>query len=1041
MRVLGGLEVEGVEQRALGGRKARVVLKVLALGRGRPVSTDRLADAVWGDEPPSRPSDDLAVLVSRLRSVIGRDRIRSTDAGYHLALDWLDVDAMVGLVDTSAEAALRGDLVAAHEGATAALALARAPLLPEDVDAPWTMADRAAAQRAVARARHLAADTALALDRAEEAVDVASAALADDGYDEEALRQLMRALRRRGRTAAGLAAYAQVRRRLVDELGADLSPETEAVHLSLLRSDVPTVPARRCDAEPIVGRDTELGLLVEELAAAARGPSRLVVVEGEPGIGKSALLSAFAEHAETSGAVVLHGASEPVFAALPLQSVIDALGAHLRACEPANAIELLGADLAVLGPLVGLRGAPGPTAGPWPEMVGQTYLFAAFARVFARLAAERPVALVVDDVHLAGASTADLLHHVVRRVTGLVVVASRRTGEGWPLAAGRTIELGPLDQDAAALLVGVERAASLQARARGNPLFLTQLAAVGPESALPASIVEAVGTQVASLGDRGATVRTAAVLGSSVDVELLAAVQRRDPLELLTDLEHARARGLLVDDGAGLAFRHALVREALAEATPPARAALVHREAARVLARRPGSDPLAVAHHARLGGDVDLAGDALVAAADLANQRFDRDAAAGLLDQAVLLADAPVRRLARARTRTMQAAYDDALDDVEVALQAGGGAAALETGAWAAYFARRFALAGTFADDGAALATDAAVRASCLAVAGRVRHAGGDLAGAEARLVEAAATAMGEGRVVPNVWLGVLRSHQSRPAEALELLRPITRVSGAERTTELLHALLFSGHASALGGRPGEALDLFERYELEVRRRHAPRFAGRGWNFTGWVRRALGDWRGADEANLRAVDELGAVDFAETRIASALDLADGALLRGDLDGAATALARASEVIDGPLTFGWRLGLRLRLDEARVDLASGRTEAAVDGARTVAAEAEALGVPRYALPARLLVARSLSIAGRPVDLTAVAPHVEALDAAVGIDAWWLTAEAGRDLDVAAWRDLAGRRANALTDRRPDEGLVGALESVLGRARGGALRRGL
>jgi DNA-binding SARP family transcriptional activator len=74
VHVLGPLEIEGVEPAELGSRKARTLLKLLALARGRPVTVDRITDVLWGDDPPAHPSDQVSVLVSRLRRVIGAER-------------------------------------------------------------------------------------------------------------------------------------------------------------------------------------------------------------------------------------------------------------------------------------------------------------------------------------------------------------------------------------------------------------------------------------------------------------------------------------------------------------------------------------------------------------------------------------------------------------------------------------------------------------------------------------------------------------------------------------------------------------------------------------------------------------------------------------------------------------------------------------------------------------------------------------------------------------------------------------------------------
>src|SRR5260370_23005813 len=97
VRVLGDFGVDGVEPQALGSGKARLALKLLALGDGQAVPSAVLTDALWGDTPPARPDDQLAVLVSRLRAVLGRDRIDHRDGGYLLRCDWLDAAELAAL--------------------------------------------------------------------------------------------------------------------------------------------------------------------------------------------------------------------------------------------------------------------------------------------------------------------------------------------------------------------------------------------------------------------------------------------------------------------------------------------------------------------------------------------------------------------------------------------------------------------------------------------------------------------------------------------------------------------------------------------------------------------------------------------------------------------------------------------------------------------------------------------------------------------------------------------------------------------------------
>ena len=97
------------------------------------------------------------------------------------------------------------------------------------------------------------------------------------------------------------------------------------------------------------------------------------------------------------------------------------------------------------------------------------------------------------------------------------------------------------------------------------------------------------------------------MIGPELDLDLLAAVLGRPLIELLDDAEQAVAKQFLVEQDGELRFRHELVREALAASATAGRAALLHRQAGRVLAARPAADPVIVAEHARLGGDLELA--------------------------------------------------------------------------------------------------------------------------------------------------------------------------------------------------------------------------------------------------------------------------------------------------------------------------------------------------------------------------------------------------------------------------------------------------
>ena len=125
VRVLGEFAVDGVEPQALGSRKARLALHLLALADGQPVAADVLADAIWGDALPVRPDDQLAVLMSRLRGVLGRDRIEHGDGGYRLNSDWQDAAELAHLGEEVDRRSGTGNLLGAAAAARVALSLLR----------------------------------------------------------------------------------------------------------------------------------------------------------------------------------------------------------------------------------------------------------------------------------------------------------------------------------------------------------------------------------------------------------------------------------------------------------------------------------------------------------------------------------------------------------------------------------------------------------------------------------------------------------------------------------------------------------------------------------------------------------------------------------------------------------------------------------------------------------------------------------------------------------------------------------------------------
>jgi DNA-binding SARP family transcriptional activator/tetratricopeptide (TPR) repeat protein len=1034
VRVLSDFGVDGIEPQAFGSRKARLVLQMLAIAGGQVVPVGVLIDALWDNAPPARPEDQLAVLVSRVRSVLGRDRIEHRDHGYLLHCDWLDATELAVLTREVQTRRENGHVMGAVAAARVALSLIRGDG-PQPLPGEWAQLRLAELERLVSRARLVAATALLEAGDWMAAADAAAAAAERDPYDEAALRVLLRGYVMGGRVAGALAAYSAARERMADELGIDPSPETTALFTAILRGEL-TVPARPSPASSgLVGRDDELAYL-EAIATRARASTaEVAVVDGEAGIGKTTLLRAWAERRTAAGDTVLMASCGPLDRSLPLDALLTALAALLRELEPGVSTDILGADAAILAPLLNMATGPRPLPMLADGMMGPAVLYSALVRVLGRLTERAPVVILLDDAHLAGPALADWLHFLRREDVPATVVAAIRSGEGQPLPATASIHLDALGRDAAAELVGSGRVDELYARSKGHPLFLTELAQQAAGAELPASLVESVSARCDELGTAGLLLRTAAVIGPELDADLLAAVLGRPVIALLDDAEQAVAKQFLVEDDGIFRFRHELLREALAASATAGRSALLHRQVGRMLDRRPGTDPLTVAGHARLGGDLVLAARALRDASAQAAERFDHAAAEALLDDALRLSPGPEGWLARARVRTLRMRYGQALEDVERALGIGAaGAAALEIGAWASYFGRQFALATQFAEDGALAAEDATTRARCLAVGGRTRHAAGDLAGAELLLGEAFSLAEGADRVTAAGWLGVLRAHQSRVDEALALLRPAARGQlGVEHTSATLHSLLFTGHAHALAGRPAQALAAFTRYTAEVERRQVPRFGGRGVNFAGWVLRNLGAWPEALDHHHEALEVGQRQGTADVTIAALEDLAEQCLDSGDPDGAAARLAQARALLRGDLVFGWRLELKHQLVSARLALLRGDAEQALTGAGDLTARATELGVPRYTSVARLLVHRANHALGVPVDPAAVAADLDLLDRCVAVEAWRWTSDVATDFAQPAWLDRAADRAARLARGagRHADGLLREADRRLGR----------
>lgn len=1011
IHIIGHLEVEGIAEHDLGSRKGRQVLKALAVAECAPVRVDALVEVLWPDRPPARPHDQVGVLVSRLRAVVGNERIERTDAGYRLLADWLDVTELRERSAEATAALTDGRVATARAAAAAAISIVRGELLADE-DGDWVEGVRAEVLALVANARRVAVEAAAAAGDLATAVRDAEAALARDPYDERLVGLLMQAHAASGRTGSALAAYAALRERLVEDLGVAPGPEIEALHTGLLTEepvepDPPAPPGRRGE---LVGRDRQRALLDRSLQAVRESGSQLVVLEGEPGIGKTALARDWLADTEPT-ATVMYCRCDPLGCDLPLQPLADALATALALARDEE-LDIPDGDRILLHDALGI-GTDVPV-GPADHEPGEpdVRLYAAMLRTMERLAGDDVLVVFVDDLHAAGRSTLEWLAFARRRSARTLVVATRRPGST-TLPDETVIRLPFLERDDVVALAGDARADDLLRRSGGNPLLLSALIDATGDG-VPESVRGLAEHQLASL--HGAdTVRAAAVVGRTVDVDLVAAMTMTSAIDVLGHLEEATHAGLLVEEGAGFAFRHGVVREALEAGMTSARRALVHRDAARALARRPEPDIAAVAHHARLGGDVELAAEALVGAAAAAERRYDLGAAEEYLDRAVELADGPGVRVARARVRMARARLDEADGDAGVALRSGGGVEALAISSWIAYYQRRYDAAEGYAEQAAAASVDDPEhRTSAAAVLGRIRHGRGELADALTILA-----AVEEGpphiRAVADVWHALALTHAGRPEDALRLAdRALTVGERMAQPFAPFHGRF--ARIMALGhlGRLGEATAAAE--QMLAMTAHAgavgERFVGPAWNTVAWTRRAVGRHDEADEANQRAYEATGgdagpaAIGVAEAHWVSLLDLVEGALVRGTVDEAEGRLARLEGLTRWNGTMAWHQRHRLELQRARLALMTGRGDEAAERAVEVARDASVRGAGRYAA-----IASTVAVAAGVAPESSLGDVLERLDRVAGAESWWLTALVAASTSSDEIRAHATRRASA------------------------------
>ena len=602
---------------SLGSNRRQAVLAVLTAHLDRPVSQRALIAGVWGGEVPASATGNLHTYLSGLRRALGpaRDLLVSGVDGYSLRLapEALDSAVFDRLHREAERKRAAGDPQAVVTLLDEALALWSGEAYA-GVRSPF--ADRARRRLEAVRLEAVRARAGARLDLGEHSGLVPELTDLVRRYplDQSLHELLMRALHRGGRHAEALEAFRAARTALARE-GVEPGRALRELHQVVLAGPPARGPAEvgvlriaprpaRLPAGGLLGRDAEVAALTGALDDVLAGRGRAVWVEGEAGIGKTALLAAALARTGDRPHHLAWAVADELSSRFPLTAVLDALDV-----TPASR-DRRRAELAT-------RLRDEAARHGWNRAAPVDRLL----EHVAELCATAPLVLVLDDLHRLD-DTSLLFWDRLVAATGhlplLLVGATRPTAAQDRLARprrsaragnGLVLPLGPLPTTDVERLVGAVVGASggpalrsLASAAAGNPRYALELTEVlvrdgrvrvvdgraELDESAPGGALDRLPGGATALADlsEGArdVLRSAALLGARFDVTDLAAVTGRSPVHLLRVLDEAVAAGVVVESGDHLAFRHPFLRWAVYTAVPRSLRSALHREVAEALA-------------------------------------------------------------------------------------------------------------------------------------------------------------------------------------------------------------------------------------------------------------------------------------------------------------------------------------------------------------------------------------------------------------------------------------------------------------------------
>ncbi|MFL5911074.1 MAG: BTAD domain-containing putative transcriptional regulator, partial [Gaiellaceae bacterium] len=569
-RVLGTLELNlGDEPVHLGGPKQRALLAILLLRANEVVASDRLIDELWGNHAPASAQKALQVHVSQLRKALepAGDVLATSAGGYVLRVGPGELDSarFEGMLDDASRA---GDPATAVAALTAALDLWRGPALADFRYEPFAQAEAARLEDLRLDALERRIDARLALGQHAAAIGDVQSLVAREPLREHPRAQLMTALYRSGRQAEALEAYREARAALV-EIGLTPGAELRELESAILNQDpslhvaAPAADGAASDGRgDFVGREEELRRATGWIGDAIAGRGRLVLVGGEPGIGKSRLLAQLGDRAAARGVRVLWGRAWEAGGAPAYWPWLQALRGHVRETG-ADAVrtQLGGGAPYVAQVLPEVAELVPPSAAPvaFDSDGARVRLFDALSTFLANAAREQPLMLMLDDLHAADVPSLLLLQFLAGQLpdTRILVAGAYRDAAGGPgeALAATLVELSREPAVVRLSLSGlatgdvrryIERTAGvdppemaverIREDTAGNPLFVSELVrlllaegrlddvadAHAPRVAIPEEVRQVIARRLNRLSDECRRVLTlASVLGRDFALDAL----------------------------------------------------------------------------------------------------------------------------------------------------------------------------------------------------------------------------------------------------------------------------------------------------------------------------------------------------------------------------------------------------------------------------------------------------------------------------------------------------------------------------------------